>query len=141
VPQVLAVAAGAVFWTSHPRQHVLLHYDPAAVAGAHELGGDALEVHVALAELAEDAVLDRLDGIPALAPRPRRDLRVVVLEVDVPDPVCMPLDALDCVASSGPVVAGGEPEPEDLGIGHRQEPGRRLLALHPGPDAKVHDVA
>src|SRR2546425_11796743 len=90
VPEELAVAAGAFFWTSHPGQHVLLHHDPTAVPAAHELGRDALEVHVALAELAEDAVLDRLHRIPALAPRPGRDLRVVVLEVDMPDPVGMP---------------------------------------------------
>src|SRR2546426_1881163 len=112
VPEELAVATGAFLWTSHPGQHVLLHHDPASIPAPHELRGDALEVHVALAELAEDAVLDRLHRIPALAPRPGGDFRIVVLEVDVPDPVGMPPHALDRVAPSEPVVAGVEAEPE-----------------------------
>ena len=65
----------------------------------------------------------------------------MVLEVDVPDPVCMPPDALDCIASSEPVVAGVEAEPEDLGIGHGQEPGSLLRGLHPGADMMVEDGA
>src|SRR5205085_11755094 len=107
----------------------------------HELRGDALEVHVALAELAEDAVLDRLHRIPALAPRPGGDFRIVVLEVDVPDPVGMPPHALDRVAPSEPVVAGVEAEPEHLGVGPGPEPGGLLRRLHPGCHVMVGDAA
>src|SRR2546425_12309929 len=141
VPEELAVAAGAFLWTSHPGQHVLLHHDPASIPAPPELRGDALEVHVAFAELAEDAVLDRLHRIPALAPRPGGDFRIVVLEVDVPDPVGMPPHALDRVAPSEPVMAGAEAEPEHLAIGHGQEPGGLLRRLHPGADVMVEDGA
>src|SRR5262249_1592750 len=62
---------------------VLLDDHPAVVVGARELGEEALEVGVAGAELAEDAVPPRL--VPT--GRTPQDVEANVLQVDVVDPV------------------------------------------------------
>src|SRR6266403_1371913 len=139
--QVLPVPLRALLRVAHSGDHVLLHHDPAAVPSPPELAEDGLEVHVAVPQLAEDALLDRLHRVPALPPGPGRNLRVVVLEVHVPDAVGVAPDALDRIAAAEAVVPRVEAEPEDLGVGHGEETGRLLRRLDPGADVVVEDGA
>ena len=69
------------------RQDVLFDHDPAVVARALELAQQGGEIDRAFAQLAEQAMPQRGLVVPLFRARARGDLRLAILEVDVPDAV------------------------------------------------------
>src|SRR5687768_2751340 len=83
-PQIPSIARRTFQWRAHCWQHVLLDDDPAGVARRLELAQKRSKVDHATAQLTEETVADRRLIVPLLLTRALRDLRLAVLEMDVP---------------------------------------------------------
>ena len=138
---IFPIAPGAFLGAAHARQHILFDHDPARVVHRPQLGQDRREVDVALAQLTEEPLAHYVHAVPSLLARTRSDLRVVILEVDVPDAVGMAPQAGHRIAPAEAVVPRVEAESQDLGVGHAHQPRRLFRRLDPGADVVMEDGA
>ena len=90
--------------------------DPSGIVQVFQSAEDGGEIHRPLAEFREDALADHLLVVPALDGRDGDDIRIEVLEVDVPDAVEVPAEPLHRVAATEGVVARVEAEADQVRV-------------------------
>src|SRR5689334_22760646 len=93
---------------AHTGQDILLYHDPAVIAPLFQSGLDRGKIHLALSQFTEDAFADGLEVVPALRARTLSDLRLAVLEVNMPDTVRVAAQPLYRVAAAKTIVTGIE---------------------------------
>src|SRR5512132_1010051 len=123
--QVLAIAAGALPRRTHARQYVLLHEDVAVILGLSEPAQDGREVNAALPKLAEYTVPQGCKVVPFSGAGVFRDLRLAVLQVDIPHAFPEAAEAAHHVPVAGSigVVAGVEHESDKPRVRQLEETG------------------
>src|SRR5258708_32521439 len=124
--QILPVTLGACFRATHAGENILLHDNPAAIASHMKPVSDGGERHVALAQFTKHPVAYRSEIIPAICTSLPGDLRLAVLEMNMPDALTetvQPVLDVPAIIAAGPleVGAGIEHQPQQVRIGHIQE--------------------
>jgi hypothetical protein len=104
--QVSPVASSAFFGRSHPREDILFDDDPTRVSGCIQFLDYRWEIYAASAQLAEDAVPDRLEIIPTSLARLSGDPWIVVFEMNVPDARRVFAQSRNCISTAEGVVPG-----------------------------------
>src|SRR6185436_10380049 len=119
--KVFAVAACARGRRPEARQDVLLDDDPAGVVLDAQRVQHAHKRHHSLPELAEDAAAHRRVIVPPFGSRTARELRLAILEVNMPDAIAILRDGIDRVAAGVHQMPGVAAEADHLGIGPRHQ--------------------
>src|SRR5260221_4357644 len=102
--QLLLVTLGACFRPTHAGENILLHADPAAIASHMKPVSDGGERHAALAQFTKHPVAYRGEIIPAICTSLPGDLRLAVLEMNMPDALA---ETLQPVLDVPTIIAAG----------------------------------
>src|SRR5437868_463916 len=116
--KIVAVSLGTFLGRTHAGQHILLHDDPASVPNIFQLLYDCWEVDIPVAQFAEHAVFDGLDGIPLVATGLFGNPRIMIFEVDMPHAVGVSAQPLDGIAPAKTVVTGIKYQAQYPGVRH-----------------------
>ena len=124
---VLAVPARTFFGSTHAGQDVLFDESIALVVLRTQPFEQRRKIDAPLTQLAENAVTQGGEVVPPLGPRTARELRLKILEVDVPDAIFEAVECGDEVHILRPraavIMAGIKDEAEPLGVGELKQRG------------------
>ena len=117
--------ADALRGRSHTRQHILFNQQIALIIPSGEASQHRGKVHRALSQFTEDTVAQGCEVVPSCGAGLGCEVRVAVLQVDVPDAFTESLEGLQHVGAARAigVVAGVENKTELRGIGALQQRG------------------
>src|ERR1039457_4938283 len=122
-PQILTAprGAGQRIGARYGRVHVLLEYRPSVEAGGLQFADHTRQIHIPLAEFAEDAEADRIQEPKLIAPHLVQHLAPDVFQMQMPDSLCLGTRKLHRVAATVHIVAGIQANAQQVGVGRFQQ--------------------
>jgi len=93
--QIRPIAYRTFLWRAHSGKHILFDDAPIVIASFFQLLDHSREIHVALAQLAENSISHRCEIIPSILTSLPGDSRFVIFEVNMPDTAGMFADAVE----------------------------------------------
>src|SRR3989442_6221784 len=104
----MAVVLRVLLRSAHARQHVLFDHDPAGIVAPAKLINHCRKLHIAFAEFAKDAVLERGEIVPLFIAGALVDRRAASLEMHVPDALTMPAKSRQRITAAETIMTGIE---------------------------------
>ena len=132
--QILAAPSRALLGCAHAGQNVLLNQAIALIVLRAQPAQQRRKINATFAQFAVDAMTHAGEVIPLLGPRAPRNLRLDILQMDVPDAVFEAIESRDQVAILSPsavvIVAGVKHESKSLRIGQLKQGCNLFRRLH-----------